>query len=109
MNNHSSTDQGNGQKTLLQRLKKPLIAAAIVAGVAGLGIQFIPVAGIGVNPEERYALKAPAEVQAILKKACFDCHSNETAWPWYARLAPGSWLMARDVKKGRAHMNMSEW
>jgi hypothetical protein len=38
-----------------------------------------------------------------------DCHSNETRWPWYARLAPGSWLMARDVRKGRSHFNMSEW
>jgi hypothetical protein len=102
-------DQASGHKTLLRRLRRPALIAAVVLGVAGVAIQFIPVAGIGVNPEERYALKAPPEVKEILKNACFDCHSNETAWPWYARIAPGSWLMARDVKKGRAHMNMSEW
>ena len=46
---------------------------------------------------------------AILKESCFDCHSNETEWPLYARIAPGSWLMARDVRKGRSRLNMSEW
>jgi hypothetical protein len=108
--NTYDADQGSGQKpSRRQRLKRLAVIAAGVMAVGGIAIQFIPVKGIGVNPEERYALKAPPEVQEILKTACFDCHSNETAWPWYARLAPSSWLMIRDVKKGRAHMNMSEW
>jgi cytochrome c551/c552 len=92
-----------------RRAKVLAISAAVVIGAAGLGMQFVPVKGIGVNPPERYAVKASPEVEAILRKACFDCHSNETRWPWYARIAPGSWLMARDVNKGRSHMNMSEW
>jgi len=46
-------------------------------------------------------------VAAILKRACADCHSNETVWPWYARLSPGSWLMASHVERGRRQLNLS--
>jgi heme-binding protein len=42
-------------------------------------------------------------------RACFDCHSNETVWPWYSSIGPISWLIARDVKKGRRELNFSEW
>jgi Haem-binding domain len=96
------------------REKKPLwkklaLVGAILAGVVGVGIQFIPIAGVGNNPPERFATGAPPEVEKILREACYDCHSNETRWPWYARLAPASWLMIRDVRKGRSRMNMSEW
>ncbi len=92
-----------------KKFKKVLKIAAMVSGVVGVGIQFIPVKGLGVNPPERYKLEASAEVEEIMRGACFDCHSNETEWPFYARLAPGSWLMARDVNKGRSRMNISEW
>jgi len=83
----------------------------IVSLVAGVVIQFIPVVPDVEerNPEERFTPKAPPEVLAILKRACFDCHSNETVWPLYAELAPGRWLMHRDVRKGRNSMNFSEW
>ena len=42
-------------------------------------------------------------------RACFDCHSNETVWPWYSHVAPVSWLNHRDVGKGRRKVNFSEW
>ena len=42
-------------------------------------------------------------------RACFDCHSNETVWPWYSNIAPISWLVYRDVLEGREHLNYSEW
>jgi hypothetical protein len=45
----------------------------------------------------------------LAKQACFDCHSNETEWPGYARIAPVSWLIQRDVVEGRAVLNFSEW
>jgi mono/diheme cytochrome c family protein len=45
----------------------------------------------------------------LARRACFNCHSNETAWPWYSSLAPVSWLTQRDVNQGRAHLNFSEW
>ncbi len=46
--------------------------------------------------------------EAIVKRACYDCHSNETKWPWYSHIAPISWLVQRDVMEGRAHLNFSE-
>jgi hypothetical protein len=49
------------------------------------------------------------EVSAILSRACYDCHSNATKWPWYSRVAPVSWLVVSDVNDGRRHLNFSEW
>ena len=46
---------------------------------------------------------------AVLDRACGDCHSNATVWPWYTQIAPASWLMAYGVKKGREAVNFSEW
>jgi hypothetical protein len=98
------------------RLKK-LVKLAVVAGVVGfVALQVfpakvigIPTQDIGTNPPARFKIDAPPEVLAIMERACFDCHTNETKWPLYARLAPSSWLMARDVHKGRNHLNFSEW
>jgi hypothetical protein len=54
-------------------------------------------------------IEVPANVDAILKRACNDCHSNETKWPWYSNIAPVSWLVNHDVNEGRRHLNFSEW
>jgi hypothetical protein len=51
----------------------------------------------------------PPEVMALLHTACYDCHSHETTWPWYAHVAPASWLVINDVIEGRQHLNFSEW
>ncbi|MEO6693345.1 MAG: heme-binding domain-containing protein [Saprospiraceae bacterium] len=51
----------------------------------------------------------PDSIQTILKRACYDCHSNQTKWPWYSQIAPVSWLLADDINKGRKKMNFSEW
>jgi hypothetical protein len=97
-------------------LKKVIGVGAAVGVVGFLGLQVFPagklgvhVEDIGTNPEGRYDLGAPPEVAAIMRRACYDCHTNETKWPLYARLAPGSWLMARDVHNGRNHLNFSNW
>ena len=50
-----------------------------------------------------------SELVAVLDRACRDCHSNRTVWPWYTQLAPVSWLMAYGVSKGRKAVNFSEW
>jgi cytochrome c len=50
-----------------------------------------------------------ADAKAVLINKCADCHSNETRWPRYSRVAPGSWLMERDIVEGRRHMNLSNW
>ena len=55
------------------------------------------------------AVKPPTEITASLRAACYDCHSHETFWPWYSRIAPVSWLVASDVNEGREHLNLSDW
>jgi cytochrome c551/c552 len=70
-------------------------------------MQFIPVDRS--NPPERGQPPAPEEITAILRRACYDCHSNETRWPWYARLAPVSFWIWHDVKDGRGEVNFSVW
>jgi hypothetical protein len=94
---------------MTSRTKKALRLLALGAVVVGVAIQFVPVKEIGNNPPHRFKMDAPPEVEAILRRACFDCHSNETKWPIYSRVAPGSWLMARDIHNGRNHLNFSEW
>lgn len=49
------------------------------------------------------------ETLTLAQRACFDCHSNETVWPWYANVAPMSWLVQHDVEEGRSKLNFSEW
>jgi hypothetical protein len=96
---------------------KKWIRNLLIAGVVGfVGLQFFPAKVLGIhtedignNPPGRYKLDAPPEVEAILRRACYDCHSNETEWPLYSRIAPGSWLMARDIHNGRSHLNFSKW
>jgi hypothetical protein len=51
----------------------------------------------------------PREVAALLHRACYDCHSYETQWPWYSHIAPISWTVAGDVHDGRQQLNFSEW
>ena len=71
------------------------------------GVQFVPVDRD--NPPVRSNLSAPDEVMSVLLRACYDCHSNQTRWPWYSRVAPVSWFLARDVREARADLNFSEW
>jgi hypothetical protein len=72
-----------------------------------IGIQFIPIER--TNPPVQSDIDAPSDVKAILKKACYDCHSNETNWVWYTKVAPMSFLAVKDVNDGRKHLNFSEW
>ena len=53
--------------------------------------------------------KVPANVAAILKVSCYDCHSNNTRYPWYSVLQPGAWFMARHIKKGKEELNFDEF
>jgi hypothetical protein len=73
----------------------------------GLAIQLVPVPHD--NPPVLSDIGAPPDVQAVLKTSCYDCHSRETTWPWYSRVAPISWLVARDVISGRRHLDFSNW
>ena len=61
------------------------------------------------NPSITAELQAPPEVSKLLHRACYDCHSNETKWPWYSQVAPVMWLVTRDVNEGRRELNFSEF
>lgn len=61
------------------------------------------------NPPATSDLQAPAEVKTVLRQSCYDCHSNQTNWPWYSYVNPAGWLVGHDVHEGREHLNFSEW
>lgn len=86
-------------------MNKSKIGLAIAATF--LVLQLIPLSRS--NPPELAQPAMPAEVAEVLKRACYDCHSNQTQWPWYAWVAPISWLVVYDVHEGREHLNFSEW
>jgi hypothetical protein len=81
--------------------------AVVAAGVLLLAIQAVPVAH--TNPPVESDADAPAAVKAVLRRACYDCHSHETVWPPQAWVAPSSWLLVHDVNEGRAELNFSRW
>lgn len=76
-------------------------------------IQFIPVDRTNKPVDQKInfvtVFQTPNNVQEILKKACYDCHSNETVYPKYAYVAPISWSIKHHINKGREHLNFSEW
>ena len=72
-------------------------------------IQLFPVERENPSTEVDMEIGAPPEVKMILKNSCYDCHSNQTHWPFYSYIAPISWLVAHDVEDGRKDLNFSEW
>jgi len=93
-------------------MKKRKIVVWIVIAIVVLGllIQLIPLPGRGHNPVVAAGPKwDTAQTAALVKRACYDCHSNETVWPWYSYVAPVSWLIYNDVMEGRSRLNFSEW
>jgi hypothetical protein len=88
-------------------MKKWLKRIGIGLIVVIVALQFFPIER--TNPPERGEPPGPPEVQALLRRSCFDCHSHETQWPWYTQIAPASLLIARDVKEGRKEVNFSLW
>jgi hypothetical protein len=83
------------------RILKWVVLAAVL-------IQLIPYGHTHSNPA---TIQEPAwdSPQTLVHRACFDCHSNQTTWPWYSNVAPISWLLQRDVNGGRSHLNFTEW
>lgn len=86
--------------------------SVIVVAVV-LAIQVIPVERnvSTVPPGQSFEKteKVPANVAAILKVSCYDCHSNNSRYPWYSELQPGAWFMAQHIKKGRDELNFDEF
>jgi hypothetical protein len=86
-----------------------------VAAIAGVAVLQLVPAGTRTNPPVRpehsidSRLDVTPKVSGILRRACYDCHSNETRWPWYSRVAPLSWMIGKDVERGRKALNFSQW
>jgi len=93
-------------------MRKWKLTGAIVVAIAII-IQLIPSGRPGTNTINKNDLIANNQisdsVSRLFKNSCYDCHSNETTYPWYSYVAPVSWLISRDVKHGRKHLNFSEW
>jgi hypothetical protein len=88
------------------RFALPIVTALIVV----LLIQIFPYGGNHSNLSIVRELSWDnASTRALAKRACFDCHSYETTWPWYSRIAPMSWLVQYDVDSGLKKLNFSDW
>ena len=94
-------------------MKRLLLAAPLALALAASAIhpfgnpkllQLNPATPLleGANPVDPAALR-------ILERACVNCHSEKTTWPWYSRIAPASWMIERDVSIAREHLNLSQW
>ena len=93
-------------------LKKLLIAtgaAAIAAAGGSLIHPFGAINGAGNNQAILREARIDGGTLAVIQRACQNCHSQLTEWPWYSHVAPVSWLLARDVQQARLHMNLSQW
>jgi hypothetical protein len=91
-------------------MRRILLGAAAILVVGLLAIQLVPYGRDHTNPpvtgEPPWDSAATRETAVA---ACFDCHSNETRWPWYSNIAPISWRLQSHVDEGRAKLNFSEW
>lgn len=84
----------------------------LAIGIFGLlvAIQLFPAWLWQTNPAPQSQPKWDSpQTQALVQRACFDCHSNQTTWPWYSYVAPASWLITRDVIEGRRELNFDNW
>lgn len=87
----------------MKRFRKLVIGLLVLVAA----IQLVPVNRS--NPPVTGEPGMTAEVEEVLTRACFDCHSNRTVWPWYSRVAPLSWFVTNHVNEGREHLNFSTW
>jgi hypothetical protein len=91
----------------MRRLVPVVLLVVLALGVA---IQVVPYGRRHTNPpvvvEPNWDVP---QTRTLATRACFDCHSNETVWPWYSNVAPISWLVQHDVDEGRRALNFSEW
>ncbi|HEX9017765.1 MAG TPA: heme-binding domain-containing protein [Anaerolineaceae bacterium] len=96
----------------MKKMSLPLTIGLILACLVGcvLLTQVIPYGRAHQNPPvvQEPAWDSP-QTRDIARRACFDCHSNETVWKWYSNVAPFSWLIQHDVDEGRSRLNFSEW
>lgn len=92
---------------------KKLIALVVGLGAIMVGVGFLIIQLAPVDKSNPPVVSEPQwdspQTRALADRACFDCHSNETRWPWYSNVAPVSWMIASEVREGREHLNYSNW
>lgn len=82
----------------------------LVAVAIALGVQLLPFGRPQTNPPVTNEIAWPdTRTKELFYQACGDCHSNETRWPWYSRIAPISWTITGHVHHGRGTLNVSDW
>ncbi len=92
---------------------KPVIKIALAVGVVFIAIQFIQPAhnksGQVLPTDFAKVYTVPPNVQSVLQNACYDCHSNNTVYPWYSNVQPMAWVMASHIKNGKNKLNFSDF
>ena len=95
--------------TVASRLIAVGALVILAIGPAALSRPNQPIDGVDPSTSLNVRTPVPAPVMSTLRRACFDCHSDETRWPWYAALPIASHLIERDVTEGRGQLNLSRW
>ena len=88
-----------------------LVILVLITGL--VGIQFFP-ASLNQNAtisltDFNKTFNVPNDIQNLLKTSCYDCHSNNTKYPWYSKIQPGAWIMENHIKEGKEELNFSEF
>ena len=92
-------------------MAKRIILGVVIGLIAGfILIQFLPYGHDHTNPAVAAEPQWDSpQTRDLVVRACYDCHSNQSTWPWYSNVAPISWLIQHDVQQGRARLNFSQW
>lgn len=95
----------------MQKFTKRNLLIVFLTIFALIQLKSIDKSQFKINPESDFLIleNAPKEVTELLKTSCYDCHSNQTHYPWYSNLAPVSWWLKGHIDHGREKLNFSEW
>lgn len=86
-----------------------LIGIALILVVLQLVPNELPEPGPAPATDLLGTGQVPETIASLLRTSCYDCHSMETRYPWYSKIAPSSWLLAKDVREAREELNFSDW
>lgn len=94
--------------------RKILKITTLVVFIAFVGIQFVPStrnqSGVSITDADfTRVYKVPVEAENLLKRSCYDCHSNNTNYPWYSNIQPAAWFMEKHIVEGKSELNFSEF
>jgi hypothetical protein len=94
-------------------MRKFVKTTLLVVGIALVGIQFIPIqrnTSAEVPPSDFMVTeKPPDEIKSLITGSCYNCHSNDTDYPWYSNFQPFRWMIQNHIANGKAELNLSEW